>query len=177
MKKILAFLLLLGLLTLAIIGACAGCGESSSSNDPSEAEPEVAVETIVARLQPIQVLAMVKVSVSGIVNTSEPGTPGDGAGGMPLLRRYLELATQRAILVRGIYRGIGRSSAKGTRSRRLGTPARFRVRSGLSKQPGAADLRDSSASAQKAEFEPQSEGSAAKRLRPCGTISSITPRS
>jgi hypothetical protein len=66
MKKILAYFLVLALITLAIVGVCAGCGDSSSSNPPPEAEPELTVETIVDRLQPIQERTMLKVSVSGL---------------------------------------------------------------------------------------------------------------
>jgi hypothetical protein len=71
MKRLLKLIVLLGLLALGSMLIITGCRDNSDADNSNE--PEVTIETIVARLQPIQELSTLKVSVSGIVNASQPG--------------------------------------------------------------------------------------------------------
>ncbi len=70
MNRLFKLVVLLGLLALGSMLLINGCRGDPEAETP---EPEVTVETIVARLQPIQELSTLKVSVSGIVNASQPG--------------------------------------------------------------------------------------------------------
>ncbi len=70
MKRTLTLILLILLLILSSFILFEGC---TSDEDPAVNEPEVTIETIVARLQPILELSTLKVSVSGIVNATQPG--------------------------------------------------------------------------------------------------------
>lgn len=69
MKRTLTLILLLLLLVLGLFILAMGC---SGNEDPAAEEPEITIETIVARLQPILELSTLKVSVSGIVNATQP---------------------------------------------------------------------------------------------------------
>ena len=70
MKRLLKLTLLLSLLAIGSVLIITGCRDDPVADTP---EPEVTVETIVARLQPIQELSTLKVAVSGIVNAAQPG--------------------------------------------------------------------------------------------------------